>query len=220
VRTEGRQILEPPKPVWKLWPITAGEVTRGRDPGEWTPSLPKGSLEHGDWEIQRLPIGPAVTRQEATVEEARREIHNEEVVRSNADLGVKASQEFTEIFAWYAGRTKGVAPPSRPNVGTGAAAVRAPAATKSGAATLTGLARRIRSAIRSSSQVEAEERIWEMSQQYLKEGETKMLEEVQHVARTPTGRRKLQEMETQLSQIKPRNEQEVKFATSRAVRDS
>ena len=61
-----------------------------------------------------LPIGPAVSRQEATVEQARREIHNEAVLRSNVSLVLKAAAEFVDLSSWYAGRTNGPVPPRVP----------------------------------------------------------------------------------------------------------
>ena len=85
----------------------------------------------------------------------------------------------------------------------------------SGTAARTGLLGRIQSAIRSFRKQNVEEDIWsDMGDIYAKQGPGKMLEEVQHVARTDAGRRSLQEMETQLGQIKPRNEEEFRFLVS------
>ena len=93
---------------------------------EWQPPVPKEvSPEAGDWDVAPLPIGPAVSRQEGTVEEARKAIHEEAEVRANADLVVEVAKEFAETLTWYAGRTRGLAPPTR------AAAAPAVAATRS-----------------------------------------------------------------------------------------
>ncbi len=120
VKTEGSKILAPPEQR-RFYPVSPDEITFGPEPGEYVPPIMK-EVSPEEWDVVELPLGPAVHRQEATVEEARKAIHEEAVVRDNAELALKAASEFVWIFSFYAGRTRGTAPPLKP---AGAAAIAA-----------------------------------------------------------------------------------------------
>jgi RHS repeat-associated protein len=76
------------------------------------------------------------------------------------------------------------------------------------------VAGRIQKAIRNLRKQNVEADIWEMSDIYHKQGRAEMLKEVQHLAKTPAGRRSLQELDTRVNQIEPRNPEERGFLIS------